>query len=131
MKGVVHGKQDTMLIYGGAYHNFIDVAMVERRHIPTIDLEGFLFEVAGGCTIACEKYIPEMSLTLGRYTLIQVFFVVDILDANIIFGVQCLSTLGPITTKYKIMDISFTTKEGKRVTLKRMTGESPRVVTAK
>jgi hypothetical protein len=35
-----------MLIDGGAYHNFIDMAMVERRHIPTVDFEVFLVEVA-------------------------------------------------------------------------------------
>jgi hypothetical protein len=131
MKGVVQGQWATVLIDGGASHNFIDVAMVERRHIPTVDFEGFLVEVAGGRTIACDKYIPQMSLTLGRYTLIQDFYVVDIPDTNIILGVQWLSTLGPITTNYKTMEMSFTTEEGKRVTLKGMTGESPRVVTAK
>jgi len=76
-----------MLIDGGASHNFIDVAMVARRHIPTIDFEGFLVEVAGGRTMACGRYIPHMSLTLGRYTLIDNFYVVDIPDTNIILGV--------------------------------------------
>jgi hypothetical protein len=120
-----------VLIDGGASHNFIDMAMVERRHIPTVDFEGFLVEVAGGRTMACDKYIPQMSLTLGRYTLTQDFYVVDIPDTNIILGVQWLSTLGPITTNYKTMEISFNTEEGKRVTLKGMTRDSPRVVTAK
>jgi hypothetical protein len=46
-------------------------------------------------------------------------------------GVQWLSTLGPITTNYKTMEMSFNTKNGKRVTLKGMTGEAPRVVTTK
>jgi len=69
MKGVVQGQRETMLIDGGASHNFIDIAMVERRLIPTVDFEGFLVEVIGGCTIACDRYIPHMRLTLGRYTL--------------------------------------------------------------
>jgi len=130
-KGVVEGQRATVLIDGGASHNFINMAMVERKHIPTIDLEGFLVEVAGERTIACDRHIPQMSLTLGRYTLIQDFYVVDILDTNIILGVQWLSTLGPITTNYKTMEMSFNTEEGKRVMLKGMTGDSPRVVTAK
>jgi hypothetical protein len=120
-----------MLVDGGASHNFIDIAMVERRHIPTVDFEGFLVEVAGGRTMACDRYIPQMSLTLGRYTLTQDFYVVDIPDTNIILGVQWLSTLGPITTNYKTMEMSFNTEEGKRITLKGMTGEAPRVVTTK
>jgi hypothetical protein len=131
IKGVVQGQRETMLIDGGASHNFIDIAMVERRHIPTIVFEGFLVEVEGGRTIACDRYIPQMSLTLGRYTLTHDFYVVDILDTNIILGVQWLSTLGPITTNYKTMEMSFNTEEGRRVTLKGMTGDSPRVVTIK
>jgi hypothetical protein len=50
---------------------------------------------------------------------------------NIILGLQCLRTLGPITTNYKTMEIPFNTEEGKRDMLKGMTGESPRVVTTK
>jgi hypothetical protein len=127
MKGVVQGQRATMLIDGGASHNFIDVAMVERRCIPTVDFEGYLVEVAGGRMMACDIYIPHMSFTLGRYTLTHDFYVVDILDTNIILGVQWLITLGPITTNYKTMEMSFTTEEGRRVTLKGMTGESPRI----
>jgi hypothetical protein len=80
-----------MLIDGGASHNFFDIAMVERRHLPIVEFEGFLVEVAGGRTIACDRYIPQMNLTLGRYTLTQDFYVVNIPDTNIILGVQWLS----------------------------------------
>jgi hypothetical protein len=107
-----------MLIDGGASHNFIDIAMVERRHLPTVEFEGFLVEVAGGRTIACDRYIPQMNLTLGRYTLTQDFYVVNIPDTNIILGVQWLSTLGPITTNYKTMEMSFNTEEGRELHLR-------------
>jgi hypothetical protein len=79
--------------------------------------------------MACDRYIPQMSLTLGRYTLTQDFYVVDIPDTNIILGVQWLSTLGPITTNYKTMEMSFNSEEGKRVTLEGNDREAPRVVT--
>lgn len=131
MKGVVQGKRATVLIDGGASHNFIDVSMVERRRIPTTQFEGFLDEVAGGRTMACDRYIPQMSLALGRYTLVQDFYVVDIPYTNIILGVQWLITLGPITTNYNTMEMSFNKDKGKKITLKGMTGNSPRVVTAK
>jgi hypothetical protein len=65
IKGVVQGKRETVLIDGGTSHNFIDIGMVERRHLPTVEFEGFLVEVAGGRTIACDRYIPQMNLTLG------------------------------------------------------------------
>jgi hypothetical protein len=95
-----------------------------------VEFEGFLIAI-GGRTIACDRCIPQMKLTLGRYTLTQDFYVVNIPDTNIILGVQWLSTSGPITTNYKTMEMSFNTEEGKRVTLKGMTGDSPRIVTVK
>jgi hypothetical protein len=81
--------------------------------------------------MACDIYIPQMRLTLGRYTLVQYFYVAGIPDTNIILGVQWIITLGPITTNYNNMEMSFNNEDGKRITLKGMIGKSPRVVTAK
>jgi hypothetical protein len=81
--------------------------------------------------MAYDIYIPQMRLTLGRYTLVQYFYVIGIPDTNIILGVQWIITLGPITTNYNTMEMSFNNEDGKRITLKGMTGKSPRVVTTK
>jgi hypothetical protein len=131
MRGVLQGQKVSVLIDGGASHNFIDSALVKRRHIPTVEFEGFRVEVAGGNTMPCDRYIPGLSLTLGRYDLAQDFYVMDLPDTNVILGVQWLSTLGPITTNYKTMEMSFNGENGKRVTLRGMTGNAPKVVTTK
>ena len=55
----------------------------------------------------------------------------DLPDTNVILGVQWLSTLVPITTNYKTMEMSFNFDEGKRVTLKGMIKNTPRVVSTK
>jgi hypothetical protein len=131
IRGVLQGQRVTVLIDGGASHNFIDVALVNIRHLPTVEFEGFLVEVAGGCTMPCDMYIPQMGLTFGRYNLSHNFYVMDLLDTNVILGLQWISTLGPITTNYKTMEMSFNFEEGKRVTLKEMTENTPRVVSTK
>jgi hypothetical protein len=79
----------------------------------------------------CNRYIPGMKLTLGRHELVQDVYVMDLPDTNIILGVQWLSTLGPITTNYKTMEMSFVEEGGRKVVLRGMTGNSARVVTAK
>jgi hypothetical protein len=79
----------------------------------------------------CDKYIPGMKLTLGRHDLAQDLYVMDLLDTNIILGVQWRSMLGPITTNYKTMEMSFTEENGKKVVLRGMIGNTPRVVTTK
>jgi hypothetical protein len=119
------------LIDGGASHNFIDVALLQRRHIPMIEFEGFKVEVAGGRTMPYDRYIPGMNLTLGRHDLVQDVYVMDLPDTNIILGVQWISTLRPITTNYKTMEMYFTEEGGRKVVLQGMTGNSAKVVTAK
>ena len=116
IKGVLQGKRATVLIDGRASHNFIDSSSVNKRHLPTMEFEGFFVEVARGRTMSCDKYIPQMSLTLGRNSLTQEFYVMDLPNTNVILGVQWLSTLGPITTNYKTMEMSFKFEKGKRVT---------------
>jgi hypothetical protein len=74
-------------------------------------------EVAGGSTMPCNRYIPGMNLTLGRHDLVQDVYVMDLADTNIILGVQWLSMLGPITTNYKTMEMSFTKEGGQKVVL--------------
>jgi hypothetical protein len=131
MRGVLQGHRVSVLIDGGASHNFIDGALLKRRHIPIVEFEGLKVEVAGGSTMPCNRYIPGMKLTLGRHELVQDVCVIDLPDTNIILGVQCLSTLGPITTNYNTMEMSFVEEGGRKVVLRGMTGNSSRVVTAK
>jgi hypothetical protein len=131
MRGVLQGQRIMVLIDGGASHNFIDVSLVSRRHLPIVDFQGFLVEVAGGLTMPCDRYIPQMSLTLGRCNLTQDFYVMDLPNTNFIIGDQWLSTLGPITTNYKTMEMSFNFEEGKRISLKGMTKNAPKVVSTK
>jgi hypothetical protein len=128
MRGVLQGQRVSVLIDGGASHNFIDSTLLKRRHIPTVEFEGFKVEVAGGSTMPCDRYIPGMKLTLGRHELIQDVYVMDLPDTNIILGVQWLSTLGPITTNYKTMEMSFTEEGGQKVVLRGMTGNAAKVV---
>jgi hypothetical protein len=131
MRGVLQGKKISVLIDGGDSHNFMDSSLLQRRHIPTTEFEGFHVEVAGGRTMPCDKYIPRMKLTLGRNDLAQDFYVMDLPDTNIILGVQWLSTLGLVTTNYKTMEMSFTDENGKKVVLRGMAGNTPRVVIEK
>jgi hypothetical protein len=78
MRGVLQGQRVTLLIDGWDSHNFIDVALVNMRHIPTVEFEGFLVEVTGGHTMPCDRYIPHMSLTLGKYNLTQYLYVMEL-----------------------------------------------------
>jgi hypothetical protein len=40
MRGVLQGQKVSVLVDGGASHNFIESALLQRRHIPTVESEG-------------------------------------------------------------------------------------------
>jgi hypothetical protein len=101
MRGVLQGKRVTILINGGASHNFINASLVNRRHLPIVEFEIFLVEVAGGGTMPCDRYIPKMSLTLGSYNLTHDFYVMDLQDTNVYLDFSGLTpwVLSPKTKK--------------------------------
>ena len=76
-----------MLVDSGATHNSVDTQMGERRGIHTMSFEGFLVLVSGDHTIQCTRYIPEMTVVMGNYSMTDHFFVVDVLDTNVVPGV--------------------------------------------
>ena len=91
----------------GATHNFIDAQMVEWRGIQTKSFDGFSVLVPGDQAMQCARYVPELSVMMGTYTLIDHFFVVDIPDTNMILGVQWLITLGKVTIDWKALEMEW------------------------
>jgi hypothetical protein len=100
------------LIDGGATHNFIDVALVTRRQIPTEEFEGFNVVVVDGYNMACTQRIKGLEVTLGNYTLTYDFYVIDLEDTHVVLGVQWLYSLGDICMNYRDMRMEFEEKGG-------------------
>eukprot|EP00253_Pinus_taeda_P032946 PITA_32946 len=107
IRGTVRGQRASVLVDSGATHNFIDAQMVEWRAIQTESFDGFSVLVLGDQTMMCARYVPELSVTMGTYTLTDHFFVVDIPDINMILGVQWLITLGKVTTDWKTLEMEW------------------------
>ena len=59
----------------------------------------------------CIHYVPSLLVTMGTYTLVDHFFVVDILDTNEILGVQWLITLGKVTTDWEALQMEWVDKK--------------------
>jgi hypothetical protein len=87
MRGVLQGQRVSVLIDGGASHNFIDVALLNRRLIPRVEFEGFKVEVVGGSSMPCDRYNQGLKLSLERHELTHDVYFMDLPDTNIILGV--------------------------------------------
>ena len=57
--------------------------------------------------MTCARYVLELSVIMSTYKLTNHFFVVDILDTNMILGVQWLITLGKVTTNWKTLEMEW------------------------
>jgi len=51
------------------------------------DFEGSSVAVADGYNVSCTKKIPKLVVTLGKYTLTDDFYVVDLAESNIVLVV--------------------------------------------
>jgi hypothetical protein len=70
-------------------------------------------------------------MKLGNYTVRNTFYVVDLLDTDVVLDVQWMITLGKITTNYQTLEMGFRDQGGKKVVLRGMSTRAPRTVSTK
>jgi hypothetical protein len=131
IRGVVQCQRVTILIDGGATHNFIDSSWVAKRGIPTMDFEGLDVVVAGGRIMLCTQKIPLLCVVLGNYTITDDFYVVELQDTNVILGVQWLVSIGKHSMDYQAMELEFKAVDGRKVVLRGMSNDAPGIVSIK
>ena len=90
-----------VLVDGGATHNFIDAALVERIKLQAENFDGFTVIIPGNNSMDCTKWIPKLQVTLGNHTITDNFYVVNVADTNVVLGVQWLYSLGDHTVTIK------------------------------
>ena len=87
-KGEVLGQRAPFLVDGGATHNLIDADMVDKRNISSEAFDGFTIVILGHNTMQCNTWVPKLQVTIGNYTFVDIFYVVDVADTNVVLGVN-------------------------------------------
>ena len=86
-KGVVLGQRASVLVDGGVKNNFIDAKMVEKINIPIEPFDGIIVVIPGYNTMQGNTWVPKLQVTIGNYTFVDSFYVVDDADNNVVLGV--------------------------------------------
>ena len=81
------------MIDSGATLNFINSSLVTSKGLRTVEHGGIEVKVAGGTLLPCTHVISLLQISMGNYTLEDDFFVIDLVETDIILGIQWLETL--------------------------------------
>jgi hypothetical protein len=81
--------------------------------------------------VECLEKTPNLEMNLGNYTVRDTFYVVDLLDTDVVLGFQWMITLGKITTNYQTLEMGLRDQDGKKVVLRGMSTAEPRTVSSK
>ncbi|XP_076904819.1 uncharacterized protein LOC143560396 [Bidens hawaiensis] len=119
LTGKIHGHQVTVLVDSGSTHNIIQPRIASLLQLPTDPIKPFMVMVGNGQHIACKSYCPQVPLILNLLTFEVPFYVLPVEGADIVLGVEWLSTLGPIVADFAVPKLSFTIKGSECV----LTGE--------
>ena len=96
-KGVVLAQINSILVYGGATHKLINAYMVEKINIRTEPFDSFIVVIPGHNTMQCKTWVPKLQVTVGNYNFVDSFYVVDVVDTNVVFGVKWMYSIGEHT----------------------------------
>ena len=93
-KGVVLGQRDSVLVDGGDIHNFMDAYMVDKINIPSEPFYDITVVIPGHNTIQCNTWVRKQQVTIGNYNFVDSFYVVNVLDTNVVLGVKWIYSIG-------------------------------------
>ena len=105
---------------GGETHNFIYACLVERINLQDQNFDGFRIIILGNNSMDCTKWIAKIQVTIGNHIIIDNFYVVNVVDTNVVLGVQWLYYLWENTVNYQVPEMRFKNSEGKPILLRGM-----------
>ena len=97
-----------ILVDGGSSHNFIQTRLARFLHLPTASTTPLRVMVGNGHTLDCDTVSPQITLTIQTHPFTLDLLHLPICGADIVLGVQWLKLLGPVTTDFATLTMSFT-----------------------
>ena len=79
---------------------------------PIEPFDGFTVVIPGHNTMHCKTWVPKLQVTVGNYTFVDSFYVVDVADTDVVLGLQWLYSIGEHTVNYQIPEMKFQDLKG-------------------
>lgn len=107
ISGDIRGHKITMLVDSGSTHNILQPRVAEFLQLPVLSIPSFPVIVGNGESINCQGRSPNVPVRLCNQKFSIPFLVLPIQGADLVLGVQWLSTLGPIVADFSVPSMKF------------------------
>jgi hypothetical protein len=105
--GYTKNRKVIILIDSGNTHNFIHCCISQETHFYIHALNNFQIMIANGGSMKFGGRCENVHLQIGQYNLKSHMFSIDMGGCDIVLGVKCLCTLGPILMDFKELTMQF------------------------
>ena len=122
--GHIQSSSIAVLVDSGSTHNFIQDRKAKFLGLQAIPAQGFHVLVGNGEELSCKYVCKQVPLHLETHKFLVDLFVLPLSGAELVLGVQWLTTLGSVLTDYEKLTMKFI-KDGEMVQLEGQTREAP------
>ena len=117
------------MIDSGSTHNFINKKLATRLNCFIYPAPEFQVLIADGGTVSCSGKCHSIKLSMGDYQLDTPMYAISMGAADIVLGVQWLTTLGTIEMNFQELFMRFQS-QGKVVELRGLKAKFPQLVSS-
>uniref|UniRef100_A0A803QCP9 Ty3-gypsy retrotransposon protein n=1 Tax=Cannabis sativa TaxID=3483 RepID=A0A803QCP9_CANSA len=107
LKGQLGTKKVLILINSKATHNFISKSLVTKLHIPIVETKANEVTMGNGDSMKCEGICKNLNIHFQRVDIWDDFLPLPLGSADIILGLQWLTTLGMTKTNLTEQTMEF------------------------
>jgi hypothetical protein len=127
--GYIKHHKVIVLIENNSTYNFIHRRVAQNTHCYVHHISNFQIMIANGGTTKCGGRYENVKLQMGKYHLKTHMFSIEMGGSDIVLGSKWLCTLGLVTMDFMELFMCFM-QEGKKHILKRITSNSPEIITS-
>ena len=109
--------QVVILVDGDSTHNFIQSGVAKFLTLPSAPTTALRVMVGNGYTLDCDTLSLQVLVSIQGHSFTLDLFLLPICGADIELGVQWLKLLGPITTNYQALTMTFV-HMGRKITFR-------------
>jgi len=106
-EGIIRAHPLVFLVDGGSTHNFVQQPLVSQLGLPCRSTPPLRVMVGNGHHLKCTTICEAIPISIQNIEFLVHLYVLPIVGANIVLGVQWLKTLGPILVDYNSLSMQF------------------------